>query len=213
MAFGDEQEEAGPYILWRHDVDLELPAAISMAEVEAEEGIRSTYFLMTRSWFYNLFSWEGVEAVQRLRELGHSVGLHCDIHLSRDSIIDVPAVEKRVEEEFELVDSAFPGVFCRVVSFHNPPVSVLRREFAGFYSAYQAKFFSDIKYLSDSNRVWRDGEPEMWFDAERHPWLSILLHPVIWAYPGETMPQGMKAYLDRQRERACTMLIADDVHI
>jgi hypothetical protein len=154
-----------------------------------------------------------MEAVQRLRTLGHTVGLHCCLHLSRHSAIDAPAVEKFVEEEFQLIDSAFPGVFRRVVSFHNPPTSVLHREFAGFYSTYQAKFFSDIKYFSDSNRVWRDGEPETWFDADRHPQLSILLHPVIWAYPGETMPEGMNAYLDQRRQRARTMLIADDVKV
>ena len=47
-----------------------------MAELEAEEGAAATYFLMTESVFYNLASTEGRASLERLRELGHRVGLH-----------------------------------------------------------------------------------------------------------------------------------------
>jgi hypothetical protein len=213
LRFGEEGGVDTPYILWRHDIDLELPAMLAMAEAEAAEGIRSTYFLMTRSWFYNLFSWEGMAAVRRLEELGHGVGLHCDLHLPRDADPSDELVEERVLAEFALVDAAFPGVFRRVVSFHNPPVGVVRRDFPSFYSAYQPKFFEDIKYLSDSNRRWREGPPEHWFDSAAHPRLSILLHPVIWAYPGETMPEGMRGFLERRAELCRQGLIDDDVWV
>jgi len=63
-------------ILLRHDVDLFLPGALRMAELEAGRGVSATYFLMTRSVFYNLASSEGEAALARLRELGHRVGLH-----------------------------------------------------------------------------------------------------------------------------------------
>ena len=63
-------------ILLRHDVDLSLAAAVQMAELEADRGVSATYFLMTRSVFYNLASAQGELALARLRELGHAVGLH-----------------------------------------------------------------------------------------------------------------------------------------
>ena len=55
-----------------------------MAEVEAEAGAWSTWFLMTRSVFYNLASREGERAIARLRELGgrvahHAVWPHVDL--------------------------------------------------------------------------------------------------------------------------------------
>ena len=55
-----------------------------MAEVEAEAGAWSTWFLMTRSVFYNLDSSEGERAIARLRELGgriahHAVWPHVDL--------------------------------------------------------------------------------------------------------------------------------------
>ena len=55
-----------------------------MAEVEAAAGAWSTWFLMTRSVFYNLASPEGERAIERLRELGgriahHAVWPHLDL--------------------------------------------------------------------------------------------------------------------------------------
>ena len=57
-------------LILRHDVDLSLEAAVALAEVEAEAGAWSTWFLMTRSVFYNLASAEGERTIARLRELG-----------------------------------------------------------------------------------------------------------------------------------------------
>ena len=63
-------------LILRHDIDLSLDAALRLAELEAAAGARATYFLMTESVFYNLASDEGERTLERLRELGHRVGLH-----------------------------------------------------------------------------------------------------------------------------------------
>ena len=211
--FGEEGSSPGPYVLWRHDVDLELPAAVAMAELEARNGIRSTFFLMSRSWFYNVFSHEGARAVGRIASLGHRLGLHCDLGVGRDAAVEAAHASALVERDFALLDAIYPGVFARVVSFHNPPVAVLRRTFDGFYSTYQPKFFGEIKYLSDSNRRWREGPPEVWLRPAQTPRLSILLHPVIWAYGGRTMPEAMRGFLETSRERQRAMLIRDDIWV
>jgi len=74
-AFFDREPQPGDLFL-RHDVDMSLDAALAMAELEAERGVAATYFMMTRSDFYNLDSRAGDRALARLRELGHRVGLH-----------------------------------------------------------------------------------------------------------------------------------------
>src|SRR5262249_56512950 len=79
----DRAPEPGDLIL-RHDVDLSLEAAVALAEVEAEAGAWSTWFLMTRSAFYNLDSAAGERTIARLRELGgrvahHAVWPHLDL--------------------------------------------------------------------------------------------------------------------------------------
>jgi hypothetical protein len=73
--FFDNEPESGDLFL-RHDVDLSLEAALAMARLEAERDFHATYFLMTRSVFYNLASAEGERALAELRSLGHAVGHH-----------------------------------------------------------------------------------------------------------------------------------------
>ncbi len=209
--FGDEKY-AKRFVLWRHDVDLELPAVLKMAQVEADENIKATYFLMTNSHFYNLFTREGHEVVVRLLALGHRLGLHSDLGLERTQIPDNEFIESKVAQDFEMLDGFFgQDKFSRVVSFHNPPPSILKKSFASFYSTYQAKFFSTIKYLSDSNRIWRDDAPEKWLQDGTEDQLSILLHPVIWAHGGQSMPELVKAYLESLTQSTLQKLVQDDV--
>jgi hypothetical protein len=214
LLFGEETTETQPYILWRHDIDFDLPAAVRMAEVEAEEGIRATYFMMIRSWFYNLLSWEGIDALRRISDLGHGIGLHCDLNATRDAVLSSDEVEAAVANDFALLDACLPGIFRPVVSFHNPPASVVKRNFKGFYSAYAEKFFSEeIKYLSDSNRHWRQGSPEGWLDVDRTPRISLLLHPLIWAHGGSTMPEAVAGFLSERPNVGREKLRQDDVRV
>jgi hypothetical protein len=71
-----EGEPSAGHVYLRHDVDLSLDAALEVAQLEAAAETTATYFLMTRSVFYNLDSLEGIRAIDRLRELGHQVAHH-----------------------------------------------------------------------------------------------------------------------------------------
>ena len=52
------------YIIWRHDVDFSMHSARNLAIIEAEEGIKSTYFLNIHSEFYNLMEKEIANCVR-----------------------------------------------------------------------------------------------------------------------------------------------------
>lgn len=209
--YGEEDFINKPFILWRHDIDIELSAVRKMAKIEHNEGIKSTYFFMINSWFYNIFSIEGRYTINYVKELGHQVGLHCDLEVGRKDEIEKQYIENKVEKDFSLLDLMYPNIFERKVSFHNPPSSVFKLKFESFYSTYQDKFFSNIKYLSDSNRIWREGSPEIWLNVNKNPKLSILLHPIIWAYPGESMTEGINFYLKMVLERQKEQLKKDDI--
>jgi hypothetical protein len=171
----DREPRAGDLIL-RHDVDLSLDAALVMAEVEAEEGAWSTYFLMTRSSFYNLASKEGERAVARLRELGHRIGHH--------------AVYPHID-----LDSRFDAV----VAWHNPDPEFMQTEIRGAVNAMRPPFFDPPRYRSDSNQNWRNGCPHGEIARGEFDWLQLLIHAEIWAYAGETMRETMEAFLDADR--------------
>jgi hypothetical protein len=189
FAFFDREPSAGDLLL-RHDVDLSLDAALTVAELEAEAGALATYFLMTRSVFYNLASAEGERARARLRELGHRVGLHA------------------VHPELDLDDRFDP-----VVAWHNPDPEFMREPLDGAVNAMQAPYFDPEHYRSDSNQQWRSGCPHEELAAGRYDWLQLLTHPEIWAYPGATMRETMLSMLDAERERDLARLAEDRIDL
>ena len=185
-----DQPPANGDLLLRHDVDLSLEAAVEMAELEAEEDATTTYLLMTRSVFYNLASREGEAALERLRELGHQVGLHA-VH---------PHVE--LDERFD-----------PVVAWHNPEPEYMSEPIDGAVNPMEARYFDPATYRSDSNHRWRSGCPHEELRAGAFPWLQVLVHPEIWVYPGSTMGATMHAMLDAQRAHRFELLAGDRIDL
>jgi hypothetical protein len=173
---GFDRPPAKGDLILRHDVDLSLGAALAVAELEAEEGASATYFLMTRSVFYNLASKEGVAAIARLRELGHHVAHHA------------------VWPDVDLDDR-----FDRVVAWHNPDPEYMRAPIEGVVNVMEAPFFDPDHYRSDSNQHWRNGCPHEQLARGDFEWLQLLTHPEIWAYDGATMRESMESMLDADR--------------
>jgi hypothetical protein len=189
FALFDEPPERGDVLL-RHDVDLSLDAALQMAELEARAGVRATYFLMTQSVFYNLASPEGLRLLNRLRELGHGVGLHAVW----------PGAE--LDERFD-----------PIVAWHNPDPDYMSEPVNGAVNVMQAPYFDPDHYRSDSNHHWRYGCPHPALARGEFEWLQLLVHPEIWVYPGSTMRETMTAMLDAERERRYDLLADDRIDL
>jgi hypothetical protein len=187
FAFFDTAPEPGTVLL-RHDVDLSLDAALRLAEVEADAGAAATYFLMTRSEFYNLDSQSGEDAVDRLRRLGHRVGLHAVW----------PCVDR--DDRFD-----------PVVAWHNPDPEYMREPVEGLVNVMEAPW-ADV-YRSDSNQHWRQGCPHEELAAGAFERLQLLTHPEIWVYPGESMRETMLAMLDAEREGRLQQLALDRIDL
>ena len=177
-------------LILRHDVDLSLDAAVALAEVEADAGARATYFLMTGSVFYNLSSHEGEQALARLRELGHRVGLH--------------AVYPRLD-----LDDRFDPV----VAWHNPDPAYMSAPIEGATNVMVAPWFDPEHYRSDSNQHWRHGCPHDHLARGEPEWLQLLTHPEIWAFDGTTMRETMESFLDTDRAARLEHLRADRIDL
>jgi hypothetical protein len=185
----DRTPEPGDLIL-RHDVDLSLDAALAVAEIEAEAGAWSTWFLMTRSVFYNLASPEGGRATARLRELGGRIAHHAvwpDVDL---------------DERFE-----------PVVAWHNPDPEYMTAPIAGAVNVMTSPWFDPEHYRSDSNALWRHGCPHDELARGAFDWLQLLTHPEIWAYDGATMGETMRSFLDADRAARLERLRADRIDL
>jgi hypothetical protein len=185
----DRAPGAGDLIL-RHDVDLSLAAALAVAEAEAEQGAWSTYFLMTRSVFYNLASKEGVAAIERLRALGHRVAHHA------------------VWPDVDLDDRFIP-----VVAWHNPDPEYMRAPIDGVVNVMEALYFDPDHYRSDSNQHWRNGCPHEQLARGDFEWLQLLTHPEVWAFDGTTMRESMESFLDSDRAARLEHLREDRIDL
>jgi hypothetical protein len=177
-------------VIVRHDVDLSLDAALAVAEAETEAGAWSTWFLMTRSVFYNLASREGERAIARLRELGHRVAHHA------------------VYPDIDLDERVAP-----VVAWHNPDPEFMAAPIDGATNVMQPPFFDPEHYRSDSNQHWRHGCPHEALARGEFDWLQLLTHPEIWAYDGETMGKTMRSFLDSDRAARLEHLRSDRIDL
>jgi hypothetical protein len=186
--FGDGPEPGQLFL--RHDVDLTLEAALRMAELEAERGVTATYFLMTESVFYNLASSEGVEAIARLRELGHRIGLH--------AVYPNAALDDRFEP---------------VVAWHNPDPAYMSSPIPGAVNVMEERYFSPATYRSDSNQRWRMGDPRDELRSGAFRWLQLLVHPEIWCYEGATMGLTMRTMLNAEKQRRLEQLPGDKIDL
>jgi hypothetical protein len=185
----DHEPNPGDLFL-RHDVDLSLEAALELAHLEAERGVRATYFLMTESVFYNLDSPLGRETLRELRELGHGVGLHAvHPHAARDDRFDA------------------------VLAWHNPEPAYVHDPVEGVVNVMQTPWFTKGKYRSDSNQHWREGCPHEELRAGAFDWLQLLVHPEIWVYSGATMRETMHSMLDCMRGKWLGQLANDRIDL
>lgn len=187
---GFDQPPGDGDLILRHDVDLSLDAALALAEVEAAAGAWSTWFLMTRSVFYNLASSEGERAIERLRVLGHRVAHHA------------------VWPDVDLDDRFDP-----VVAWHNPDPEYMHAPVEEATNVMEAPFFDPEHYRSDSNQHWRNGCPHDELEQRAFTWLQLLTHPEIWAFEGRTMRESMESMLDADRDARFEHLQADRIDL
>jgi hypothetical protein len=185
----DHEPQPGEIFL-RHDVDLVLDAAVRMAELEAERDVSATYFLMTRSVFYNLDSREGEATLDRLRELGHRVGLH--------------AVHPRVD---------FDDRFDPVLAWHNPDPEYVNEPVDGLVNVMAPPWFDRDHYRSDSNQHFRSGDPTDALARGELEWLQLLIHPEIWTFEGVRMRETMEAMLEAERAADLRRLAEDRIDL
>jgi hydrogenase maturation factor len=183
----------------RHDVDGLLDKAVSLAKIEAELGVQSTYLILVNSPFYNLFEDKSLALIEEIKQLGHWVGVHVDAaimpHVALSSIDELA-------EKLLVALTPFIGL-KRVVSFHRPDPEVLDRRFETFVSTYEPRFFSEIKYLSDSLGKWREGCPCEVLKEGRYPKLQLLMHPIWWSEPEQRDVIGLAEEMLEVRHKTC----------
>lgn len=184
-------------VVLRHDVDTDLQKALEMAELEYQRGIKSTYFVLVTSNFYNLHSCRNRQIVNEIQNLGHTVGLHFDEMSTPEDIGNVGKVIEHIENEIKVLTEIL-NTSITAFSYHRPSKTILDADIMiqGVVNAYGNLFFKQFKYMSDSRMHWR--EPVLNIIREgKYQQLHILTHPLWYHNEEKTMKEILYEFLSR----------------
>lgn len=185
-------------VILRHDIDQSLTDAVRLAEIEAEEGIHSTWFMLLRTDFYNPASAVSQKSIRRLIELGHEIGLHFDeVAYAGGSTGSrtCSSTKERILLEAKIL-SDICGQPITTVSMHRPSKATLEADLRipGMVNSYGQTFFHDFKYLSDSRRRWREPVEEIIRGGE-YDRLHILTHAFWYHEQEQDIRQDVNAFI------------------
>lgn len=169
-------------VILRHDIDSDIAQAVRMAEVEAACGVRSTYFVLLRTGFYNPAFAPALAKLHRIQELGHELGLHFD-----EAAYPIGTPEEtagRILQERDIL-SLILKTPVTTVSMHRPSRATLEANLRipGMVNSYGQTFFHNFKYLSDSRYRWREPVEDIIRGGE-YDRLHILTH-AFWYHEQE----------------------------
>ena len=162
-----------PAIL-RHDIDFSIEDSYNFSLFEDSLGVKSTYFVLLATGFYNPMLKENRIMLKDMLKRGFSIGLHYDTTAYEGDMSASIQKEKSILEN--ILDAPVD-----LLSFHRPAPEVLENNltFNGMINAYSNVFFKEFKYCSDSRFFWRDN-PIDTIKSNKYDKLQILTHAFAW---------------------------------
>lgn len=188
--------QKGRCVIMRHDIDNDMQKAVEMAGLEQSEGVKSIYFVLLTSNFYNVFSGETYRAIQQIISCGHTIGLHFDEVRYPELAGDLDGIRQKIAEEAEILGMAI-GHRIGTVSMHRPSKAILEADLQipGIINSYGKVFFKDFKYLSDSRRRWREPIEEI-VESEQYEKLHVLTHAFWYSRQETNLHDSVAQYIN-----------------
>ena len=185
-SFVDYGQAAARTIIMRHDVDYTLNGLLELAAIEHDLGCTATYLFRVHADEYNLFSCVSWARLDDIRRMGHEIGLHFEaMNVGRALGIDPVELLAREKAVLEVMlgEQIHTASEHREISgvIHETPLYDLRHDpyRAGFrFYAMDPVYASNMKYLSDSNAHWREGD--LIEHLGKHDRFQVLIHADWW---------------------------------
>ena len=209
--FSDITETTDKFCVLRHDIEFSIDRAYELAKVEKELGVKSTYTVQLRNNTYNALSEKNIELIQKIKSLGHSIGLH-----QNPPLMEIEKLAGYIMTDIQILEH-FYGFEIDRFAFHRPKKEYLKNyiNLENKINCYDKKFFHyfeeepdelDVTYLSDSNHQWKFGYP-LDYDFSKINKLQLLTHPYSWTEGGG---DNYGNYLSLIRERNKELLYSMD---
>ena len=194
-------------VIMRHDIDYSLEQAVKLARVEAELGIRSTYFVLLTSDFYNPASSNSYRDLHEILNLGHHIGLHFD---ETAYSYDDYSLEYYIRKEARVLSDLL-DVNINAFSLHRPNQKTIETQLQipGLVNSYGEEFFHGFKYLSDSRRRWREPVEDI-ISSKQHLRLHILTHAFWYHDQEQTIRKTIEDFI-RSAEEDRIMCLQENI--
>lgn len=184
----------------RHDVDMSLEKAVEMAYLEKKYGVKSTYYILISSEFYNIHSKRAIMCIKEIMKCGHSIGLHFDEERYSFSGNLIECMEK----ELSILELGI-GEPVKSLSMHRPSSKTLESDYVikdgTVVNSYSKEFFSNFKYVSDSRKHWREDVISI-IESSEYKRLHILTHPIWYENEAKAMGDQLKRFCKQaEKER------------
>lgn len=159
----------------RHDIDFSINDSYKFSFFEESLGIKSVYFVLLSTGFYNPMEKCARKMLQNMHNRGFTIGLHFDT-----TAYDNNDLNQSIQSEKNILENIIEAP-VNLLSFHRPAPTVLANDlkFPGLINVYSKEFFHDCKYCSDSRFFWRDNPYEL-INSQKYDRLHILTHAFCW---------------------------------
>lgn len=177
----DEYRPETKQIIWRHDVEFEPDIALKMAQIEAEEDVKATYFFQLHSPYYNLFDEHYTKVFHEIVKLGHHPGLHFDCRYW--GVNSEKELSEFIVMDREYMERALSTIID-TFSFHNTTPftqNCLAPEYGGLINVYSDYFKRNFSYCGDSLGYWRFDRLEEILNDDSVSHLQVLTHDANWS--------------------------------
>ena len=197
-------EEQKGKILFRHDVDDDLPRSVAMAELQHKCGVKATYFILDTAPYWVPTDVKMWRQIHRIKNLGHEVAWHNNV-LSRWVALPQPIEDLILEplnhfalEGIKIHGSASHGdplcykhgfvnyeVFAecgiskKSAAFAEPTHVFPKVSMKTFGLQYEAYHLPKDQYFSESGGNWGVVPDKDHFE-NRELITQILIHPQWW---------------------------------
>lgn len=187
-------------IILRHDLDSEMESALTVAQMEHKLGIRSSYFFLLTSRFYNVYCTHCRQILREILDLGHEIGLHFDA-----SIYPEERLEEALKEEKRILEIIIQQE-VHSMSLHNPSNTGKYPYFDNIVNCYDWSIFSPRNYFSDSGFGFKATVDQIINEA-KHNVVQVVFHPTIYCIRNEDAPPGVIHITKTEIERFANALV------
>ncbi|MGE6992011.1 hypothetical protein ACQKIK_01155 [Pseudomonas sp. NPDC047961] len=174
-------------IILRHDIDYTLNGVLEIARIEQELGMTATYLFRVHANEYNLFAPYVYALVRKVASMGHEIGVHFEAHSVGRAISH--DFEGLLRKEISIFETIF-DVKVKTFTEHRDFTHTIdglgffhethdMDKFGVSFYAMAPEWAKNMKYISDSNASWREGDILMHLNQWNR--LQVLVHPDWWS--------------------------------